>query len=306
MAPDGIGQPTYLLLVEDNPGDARLTRLLLEDVALHDLPPLRWVQSADAAHAMLGNDPRCRAVLLDLGLPDSQGLQALRMLARDHGELPIVVLTGNDNAPMGLDAVASGAQDFLVKGSFDGAMLHRAIAFAAHRKRTEVALLDRALHDELTGLPRRALLIDRLQGALQQSARTGHPGAVLFVDLDGFKQVNDAHGHAAGDALLVAVARRLCAAVRRSDTVARLGGDEFVVLLSSTYASGDAADVGQKLLQAILQPVPFAGQGLSVSASIGVATFLGETPGAEQLMQQADAAMYAAKAAGTGQVTACL
>ncbi len=181
-------------------------------------------------------------------------------------------------------------------------MLQRSIAFAQHRKGKEVALLERALHDELTGLPHCTRLLDRLQAAMQQSTRTGSPGALLFVDLDRFKQVNDDHGQAAGDVVLRVVAQRLAAAVRRSDAVARLGGDEFGLLLSSATSGPDAIAVGDKLLQAILEPVAFEGKALQVSASIGVVCFTGESPGAERVMQQADAAMYAAKASGKGQV----
>ena len=114
-------------------------------------------------------------VLLDLGLPDSQGLQTLKDVTQIDGKLAIIVLTGGASASMGLDAVAFGAQDFLVKGSFNAEMLQRSIAFAQHRKGKEVALLERSLHDDLTGLPRRTLLLDRLQAAMQQSTRTGSP-----------------------------------------------------------------------------------------------------------------------------------
>ncbi len=302
MDAEVLPSPDYLLLVEDNPGDARLTQALLADMTPCGLPPLRWVQRVDAALAMLRVDPHCQAVLLDLGLPDSQGLQTLKDVTQIDGKLPIIVLSGGASAPMGMEAVAFGAQDFLVKGSFDSAMLQRSIAFAQHRKCKEVELLARALHDELTGLPRRALLLDRLQAAIQHSTRTGGPVALLFVDLDRFKQVNDDHGHAAGDAVLTVLAQRLAAAVRRSDTVARLGGDEFVVLLSSATSGIGALAVGEKLLQAILVPVAFEDKVLQVSASIGVVCFAGDTLGAERVIQQADAAMYAAKASGKGQV----
>ena len=297
-----MSESAYLLLVEDNPGDARLTQSLLSDLGEAGLPSLRWVQTADAAISMLCHDPGCTAVLLDLGLPDSAGLEALHALTGSNPQLPIIVLTGDESAPMGLDAVISGAQDFLIKGHFDAAMLQRSIAFATQRKRAEVALIERSLRDELTGLLRRSLLMDRLQSAMTASVRSGMPGAVIFIDLDQFKQVNDLHGHAAGDAVLRAVAERLLVTVRASDTVARLGGDEFVVLLPNTQNSVDAQIVSTKLLEAVQLPLDFEGQSITVGASIGVTLFAGLQESPEDLLRRADTAMYKAKATGKGRV----
>lgn len=289
---------SYLLLVEDNPGDARLTQALLADVSDRVMPALRWVQSTDAAIQTLACTPGCSAVLLDLGLPGSQGIDALQAL-KPHATLcPIIVLTSDDTESVGLAAVAAGAQDFLVKGTFDGGLLLRCIAFAAQRKRMELVLLQRSLHDDLTGLPRRALLLDRLQEALLRCAREGSAGALLFVDLDHFKQINDQHGHAGGDAALRWVADRLSAALRASDTVARIGGDEFVVLLPNVARADDALAVGHKLLAAVAQGWRHAGQPVALSSSVGVAHFGSNGESADQLMHRADLAMYAAKAAG--------
>ena len=211
-------------------------------------------------------------------------------------------LPRDDDESMGLKAVSDGAQDFLVKGSFDAGLLRRCLGFATHRKRAERALLERALHDELTGLPRRDLLMDRLQEALKHTNRDHTEGALLFIDLDRFKQTNDTHGHAAGDAVLCAVAQRLRKVVRDSDTPARLGGDEFVVLLPILAAADDALAVGRKVMAAIALPVEFGGQSLAVSASIGVAQFRDAESSAQDLMSRADAAMYSAKASGRGTV----
>lgn len=292
----------YLLLVEDNPGDARLTQVMLGDLVAAGLPPLRWVQTAHAAVAMLQDEPGCAAVLLDLGLPDSAGLQALQAVTREHQHLPVIVLTGDDSAPMGLDAVSSGAQDFLVKGHFDAAALVRSIAFATHRKRGELALVEKSLRDDLTGLPRRTLLLDRLQASWRHAQRNDEFAALLFIDLDGFKQVNDLHGHDAGDAVLLATAQRLVAGVRSNDSVARVGGDEFVVLLTSAKTVEGAEVVANKLLASLAEPVPYQGQLLQVGASIGVALVDASAESPEVLLKQADAAMYEAKRAGKGRV----
>ncbi|MFG6440152.1 diguanylate cyclase domain-containing protein [Roseateles sp. LKC17W] len=295
----------YLLLVEDNPGDARLTQALLGDLPAAGLPPLRWVQTAAAAVTLLQQEPGCAAVLLDLGLPDSTGLESLQAVTREHHHLPVIVLTGNDSAPMGLDAVGSGAQDFLVKGHFDAAALVRSIVFATQRKRGELALVERSLRDDLTGLPRRTLLLDRLQAACRQARRSGETSVLLFVDLDGFKQINDAHGHDAGDAVLRATAQRLVAGVRSSDSVARLGGDEFALLLPSA-ASLDAAErVADKLLASLAAPIPYNGELLQVGASIGMTLVDADAESPETLLRRADAAMYGAKRAGKGRVQRC-
>jgi len=295
-------QSPYILLVEDNPGDARLTRTFLLEEASATSSPVHWVQSVAAAVNVLETAPGCEAVLLDLGLPDGQGLATLHAVRPYVSECPIVVLTGDDDETVGLKAVDEGAQDYLVKGSFDGGLLRRCLGFAAHRKRAEIALLQRALHDELTGLPRRALLVDRLQEALKHARREKRVGALLFIDLDLFKQTNDTHGHAAGDAVLCAVAKRLRAAIRQSDTAARVGGDEFVVLLPLLACADDALAVGHKVMEALAQPVDFGGQALAISASIGVTRFTDVDETAHDLMSRADAAMYLAKTSGRGTV----
>lgn len=291
----------YILLVEDNPGDAMLTQTLLDDGAV-DVSKVRWVQSLQAAVHLLETAPGCEAVLLDLGLPDAQGLATLQAIRPYAPACPVVVLTGDDDEAVGLQAVVDGAQDFLVKGSFDGGLLRRCLGFAAHRKRAEHALLQRALHDELTGLPRRTLLMDRLQEAIKRARRGHTEGALLFIDLDHFKQTNDSFGHAAGDAVLCAVAGRLRAALRGADTAARVGGDEFVVLLPNLHAADDALMVGRKLMAALTQPLQFGADQLAISASIGVAGFNDAHSSAQELMGRADAAMYAAKKSGRGGV----
>jgi diguanylate cyclase (GGDEF)-like protein/PAS domain S-box-containing protein len=173
------------------------------------------------------------------------------------------------------------------------------------RKQLEEQLRDRAYHDQLTLLPNRANLMERLERALaraQAGVEAGPRGGtvgLLFLDLDGFKSVNDSLGHAAGDELLVAVAGRLKMCVRPQDGVARLGGDEFVVLLEDMSDREDATAVAQRILRSLERPFGVAGGQARVSASVGVAY---PQPGlsAEALLQQADTALYAAKSAGKG------
>ena len=162
----------------------------------------------------------------------------------------------------------------------------------------EQALEHMAHHDALTGLANRALLEDRLTQALARARRNQTQVAVLLVDLDRFKAINDTHGHEHGDALLLAVATRLRAAVRDRDTVARLGGDEFVILIEETRDAADCDRVAEKLLRAIVEPVPFREVTLRCSASIGAAIFPADGEDPATLQRRADEAMYAAKHAG--------
>jgi diguanylate cyclase (GGDEF)-like protein/PAS domain S-box-containing protein len=169
------------------------------------------------------------------------------------------------------------------------------------RKRTEAQLEHDALHDALTALPNRVLFLDRLEQALRRAARREEQVAcaVLFLDLDGFKAVNDAFGHQTGDELLAAVARRLESAVRPGDTVARLGGDEFTVLLEEISGVQEATLVAERIQATLADPFAIAGRQLDICASIGIALgSAGVHP--KDLIHEADVAMYRAKAEGRG------
>lgn len=155
-----------------------------------------------------------------------------------------------------------------------------------------------ALFDRLTGLPNRLLLEDRLEQARHRAERLGRPFAVLFVDLDRFKPVNDTFGHGVGDAVLRAVAQRLLKCVRREDTVARIGGDEFVLILADLARAGDAALVGEKILEALSAPICTAGHELGISCSIGISVYPEDGKDFVALMTNADMAMYHAKKEG--------
>src|SRR5512133_481671 len=172
------------------------------------------------------------------------------------------------------------------------------VAIAALAREAELVL--RAHHDDLTGLPNRALLSERLHQELARSRRTGKQLALLFLDLDRFKSVNDTLGHDGGDQLLRVAAGRLSACVRECDTVARLGGDEFVVLLTDLDNPQQAAKLAGQVLALLSEPFQIAGNNCFIGASIGVSVFPADGSTAEELLKQADTAMYRAKAAGRG------
>ena len=155
-----------------------------------------------------------------------------------------------------------------------------------------------ANHDPLTALPNRRLLEDRLRQALIQARRKQNMVALMMVDLDRFKTINDRFGHRFGDAVLLEAARRLCACVREVDTVSRMGGDEFVILLSELRQAQDAALVAQKILDAMSRPVEAEGEVLRITCSIGIAEQHANGDDAQALLKAADIAMYAAKESG--------
>jgi diguanylate cyclase (GGDEF)-like protein/PAS domain S-box-containing protein len=170
------------------------------------------------------------------------------------------------------------------------------------RKRAERALAHQALHDHLTGLPNRLLLQDRLSQALARCARSGCHVAVVFLDLDRFKVVNDSLGHEAGDRVLRAVSARIANVLRPADTLARFGGDEFVVVCDDVAGPAEATRIARRLLDALEDPVDEADGGVHVGASIGVALATNDDATAEGLVRDADAAMYRAKERGRGRI----
>lgn len=169
----------------------------------------------------------------------------------------------------------------------------------SERKTLEEQLRHNALHDPLTGLANRSLLVDRLEHAIAASARRNEHMAVLFIDLDDFKAVNDLLGHAAGDQLLIAAAGRIKPCLRSEDTASRLGGDEFVVLLEGVEHENDATTIASRMLESLHAPFVVGDQKVSIHASIGVA--VADAPqDAQMLLRNADAAMYSAKSRGPG------
>ncbi|WP_229258167.1 EAL domain-containing protein [Duganella margarita] len=166
------------------------------------------------------------------------------------------------------------------------------------RRQAEARVHHMAYHDSLTGLPNRALLSDRLDRAMLAAERFDRKLAVMFIDLDRFKTINDSLGHMTGDQLLKEVASRLCRAVRASDTVARLGGDEFVVLVPGIRTSDEAGQVAEKIIEALAESFPLEGRNLHITPSIGISVYPDDGGDVETLMRSADGAMYHAKASG--------
>jgi diguanylate cyclase (GGDEF)-like protein len=238
-------------------------------------------------------------VLLDLSLPDANRLEALMQLRAAAPDVPIVILSGMQDELLAVKAVQEGAQDYLIKGRVDGDSLGRSINYAIERKQSEVELARKAMHDPLTGLPNRALFLDRLVHAAAWSKRHHSTFSVMFMDLDRFKVINDSLGHETGDQVLVEVARRIGGVLRSSDTAARFGGDEFVILCEDISDEQQAVRIAERLIASIEQPLELENDNMFVTASIGIVVASGrQGDDAEALIREADSAMYRAKKRG--------
>jgi diguanylate cyclase (GGDEF)-like protein len=291
-----IDEAPSILLVEDNPGDVRLVEELLR--AAWVVPgSINHVSSVEDAIGRVAKDvPAC--ILLDLSLPDAQGLGTLERVRDAHPSVPIVVLTGTDDEAQAVQAVQEGAQDYLIKGQVDGHLLGRAIRYAIERKFAEVQLSHQALHDPLTGLANRALLMERLAQALARTERRPSSVAVLFLDIDRFKTINDNFGHEVGDSVLACIGDRLRKALRPEDMASRFGGDEFVVLCEDLEDDRHVVTIAERIGRSISEPISLEAGEVVVTTSIGIAAARGIRDRPEVLLRDADAAVYRAKERG--------
>ena len=238
------------------------------------------------------------AIFVNLSLPDSQGIETYDRLLQAVPGVPTLVLGTAGDKNTAVEALRHGAKDYLLENHVDAYSFDRAIRNMAERETAEEAMAHQAQHDWLTNLPNRTLLMDRIGQAIETSRRNGTRLAVQFLDLDGFKHINDSLGHAIGDKVLQSVAKRLLGCVRTSDTVARMGGDEFVVVLSEVAHARDAGVKAKKILDALSAPHGLDQYSVSITASIGVTTYPNDGQDAEILVKNADLAMYRAKEKG--------
>ncbi len=237
-------------------------------------------------------------LLLSLTLPDGRGLSNLNQVQAIAPTIPVIVIGNVNDERLALHAVKAGAQDYLVKGRIDSHVLVRVMRYAIERKRVDERLTYLAHYDILTGLPNRALFRDRMTRAFAHAQRYAHSIALMFLDLDHFKSINDTLGHDSGDQLLKTVARRLESCVRKNDTIARLGGDEFTIILEDVSNADDIASVAQKILDTMSRSFSLDGHEVFVTVSIGIAFY--PTCGLDPitLIKNADTALYAAKEQG--------
>lgn len=297
-------QPAHILIIDDIPLNLELLGSSLEGD--HDL---QYATSA-AQGLELVRQQAPDLILLDVMMPDMDGYQMLQLLQADPAtrDIPVIFVTAQNDSDSETHALAAGAVDFIHKPINPPVVRARVRLQLELRQR--VVELQRALqrveflsrHDPLTGLPNRAWFHERLDQALALARRQGSQLALMFLDLDRFKPVNDAHGHAAGDALLQQAAQRMSACLRETDTVGRIGGDEFVLLLQGVDGASAARQAAEKVRLALNETFVLEDLAVTIAATIGVAVYPDHGASAAELTHHADLAMYQAKQGGRNQV----
>jgi len=298
-----IDEPIRVLYIEDSPQDEYFVRELLNEQFETEFE-FHNVEDVKEGLDFLACEP-VDVILFDVGDHSGFDDQVVYRIRQQAPDVPVIVMSDEQQVALVCDSDQSLAPDVLDKGGLDKDGLVRAIRFAIEKnelltqlnrlKKTERHL---AYHDCLTNLPNRYLFLDRLNQAITRSKRSGNKTALLFLDLDGFKRINDALGHSVGDELLTSIAKRLRKAVREIDTVARIGGDEFTVVLVDLQDDQDAAKIAQKIHRTMSKPFIINEQELFMTVSIGISFYPNDGLDVESLIRRADIAMYRAKSHG--------
>ena len=289
-----------ILIVDDQEANVQLLEKMLRDAGYRRISSTRNPQTVCDLHGANRYD----LILLDLRMPGMDGFQVMEGLKEiePEGYLPVLAVTADPAHK--LRALQGGARDFVSKPFDLAEVLMRVhnlveVRLLHEASRNYGKMLEAlALNDPLTGLANRRLLDDRMAMALVHAHRNQSAMAVVYLDLDGFKEINDTLGHGTGDLLLKMVAERLTETVRAEDTVARLGGDEFVLALWHVTGSDYAASVAARAIEAVARPYAIEGEEVRITVSAGVAIYPDHGDGAEALLKSADLALYEAKAAG--------
>ena len=289
-------RPIEVLLIEDDAGDLLLTKRML---AKTDYNAFHLICAESLSTAIkCSTEGKIDVILSDLNLPDSSGIETFLKLKLQIPEIPIVVFSGFGDDAQFLKVVREGAQDYLIKGQVDGNSLVRSLRYAIERKMAEDNIRRLAYHDSLTGLPSRTLFADRCMMAMAENRRNQKKTALIMVDLDHFKDINDNLGHDAGDEVLKEVGARLESILRQTDTICRIGGDEFALLISEVSLKETVKIVAKRIIDVLNKPFTLNGLKEVMTASLGIAIYPEDGKSLRTLMKHADTAMYEVKKRG--------
>jgi diguanylate cyclase (GGDEF)-like protein len=289
-----------ILIVDDQNANVQLLEIMLHEAGYLNISTTTDPHEVSKLHSVNNYD----LILLDLEMPGMNGFEVMANLQEINKNNPVPILVITAHQAQSVSALGAGAKDFISKPfalKETKIRIHNVLDSHLQYKKLETYSREQeslALHDALTGLSNRRLLKDRMNLAIAHGRRNNFSMGVLYIDLDGFKQVNDTYGHETGDALLSSVAKRLVEAVRGEDTVSRLSGDEFVIVLLDVNHDNDVSNLVSKLVKTIAEPYFIKGHKLKITASIGVALYPTHGTDVESLITSADQAMYAAKKAG--------
>jgi diguanylate cyclase (GGDEF)-like protein len=289
--------PLRILHVEDDMIDTRLVQKILRAIPVYSVD----CDHADSINGALDSlkSRDYDIILLDMRLPDGFGLDLIRAVKDIAPDKPIVILSGVDDMDLTLKAVQYGAEEYLVKDELNSSILMRSIRYAMDHKQRELELAYLSEHDELTRIPNRHALKSRLRRAAVRCRQDNSMAALMFIDLDYFKIVNDTFGHTTGDLLLQQVAKRLHRCVRHDDTVARMGGDEFAVLLEGIREREVVDGIARKILKTLSEAFVLNSNGIYITASVGIYLYDGyEALDLESIIRHSDEAMYRVKTHG--------
>ena len=286
-----------VLIVEDSEAD---TELLLHELRRAGYDPFHErVETAAAMHTAL-DGREWDIILADYTLPQFNGIEALRVMQQRKLDIPFIVVSGSIGEDIAVAMMKAGAHDYIMKGNTARLIpaIERELKEAEVRRdyrRAQERVQYLAYYDPLTDLPNRTLFADRLQQAMLVGRRDKQRFALLFLDLDRFKNINDTLGHHAGDNALQQAAARIKTCLRESDTVARIGGDEFAILLPTASHMDGATVAARKIVAALKQPFEIDDRQFEIGVSQGIALFPEHGNEADSLMYAADTAMYEAK-----------
>jgi diguanylate cyclase (GGDEF)-like protein len=287
-------EPPRVLVVDDDRTMRTMLRRVLEREGY------QVVEAIDGRSALHTNrDEVPDIILMDAAMPGMDGFEACSTLreAHDTDPPPVLMITALDDNYSMERAFAAGASDYITK-PVNWTILRQRVRRMVGERRAEKRIKYLAHHDSLTGLANRRLFLERLAAAIEDARARSLHLALLFLDLDGFKLVNDTLGHDAGDMLLETAARRLAGCVRAEDMVARLGGDEFTIVLRDVNSEGQARGAAARALDALAHPVHLMEREIFIGASIGIALYPSDGADSVALLKNADTAMYRAKDQG--------